>query len=58
MKELSGVLDKNNKFLRLIVQKMDIHTEDEAWDEGNNKMFFDCLRFLCNNVVCFWHMMT
>ncbi|XP_035826421.1 transient receptor potential cation channel subfamily A member 1 [Aplysia californica] len=34
MREMSGVLDKNNQLLRKIMQKMEIHTEDEAWDEG------------------------
>lgn len=34
MREMSTVLDKNNQLLRMILQKMEIHTEDEAWDEG------------------------
>ena len=34
MKDMGSVLEKNNQLLKLIVQKMEIHTEDEAWDEG------------------------
>lgn len=31
---MSIVLDKNNQLLRKIMEKMEIHTEEEAWDEG------------------------
>ncbi|XP_046358020.2 transient receptor potential cation channel subfamily A member 1-like isoform X2 [Haliotis rufescens] len=34
MKELSASIDKSHQLLRLIVQKMEIQTEDEVWDEG------------------------
>ncbi|CAL1534374.1 unnamed protein product [Lymnaea stagnalis] len=34
MREMTTTLDKNNQLLRQIMQKMEIHTEDEAWDEG------------------------
>ncbi|KAH9488094.1 Transient receptor putative cation channel sub A member 1 [Bulinus truncatus] len=34
LRDMSTVLDKNNQLLRKIMQKMEIHTEDEAWDEG------------------------
>lgn len=34
MREMASVLEKNNALLRKIMQKMEIHTEDEAWDEG------------------------
>ena len=33
---MSSTLDKNNELLRKIMQKMEIHTEDDAWDEGVN----------------------
>ncbi|XP_070195077.1 transient receptor potential cation channel subfamily A member 1-like isoform X2 [Littorina saxatilis] len=36
MKEMGSVLEKNNQLLKLIVQKMEIHTEDEVYDEGYN----------------------
>ncbi|KAK6188192.1 hypothetical protein SNE40_004425 [Patella caerulea] len=34
IKEVSNTIEKNNNLLKLIVQKMDIYTEDDAWDEG------------------------
>nr|KAG5700757.1 hypothetical protein BaRGS_034960 [Batillaria attramentaria] len=34
LKDMSSLVEKNNQLLRLVVQKMEIHTEDEAWDEG------------------------
>ncbi|KAL8612709.1 hypothetical protein ACOMHN_025360 [Nucella lapillus] len=34
VKDMGMTIDKNNELLRLIMQKMEIHTEDEAWDEG------------------------
>ncbi|XP_055886580.1 transient receptor potential cation channel subfamily A member 1-like isoform X2 [Biomphalaria glabrata] len=34
LRDMSTVLDKNNQLLRKIMQKMEIHTEDDAWDEG------------------------
>ncbi|XP_076441440.1 transient receptor potential cation channel subfamily A member 1-like [Babylonia areolata] len=34
IKEMGTTLDKNNQLLRLIMQKMEIQSEDDAWDEG------------------------
>ncbi|KAH9498446.1 Transient receptor putative cation channel sub A member 1 [Bulinus truncatus] len=34
LREISALLEKNNQLLGKIMQKMDIHTEHEAWDEG------------------------
>ena len=34
VKDMGSLVEKNNQLLKLIVQKMEIHTEDEAWDEG------------------------
>ncbi|PVD23407.1 hypothetical protein C0Q70_16676 [Pomacea canaliculata] len=36
LRDVSASLDKSNHLLRLIVQKMEIHTEDEVWDEGQS----------------------
>ncbi|XP_041357845.1 transient receptor potential cation channel subfamily A member 1-like [Gigantopelta aegis] len=34
MKEMSSTIEKSHELLRLVIQKMEIHTEDEVWDEG------------------------
>ncbi|GFR58678.1 transient receptor potential cation channel subfamily A member 1-like [Elysia marginata] len=34
MRDMGSTLDRNNELLRKIMQKMEIHTEDDAWDEG------------------------
>ncbi|GFR58680.1 transient receptor potential cation channel subfamily A member 1 [Elysia marginata] len=34
MRDMGSTLDKNNELLRKIMQKMEIQTEDDAWDEG------------------------
>ena len=31
---MGAMMEKNNQLLKLIIQKMEIHTEDEVWDEG------------------------
>ena len=31
---MTSLLDKNNQLLRAIMQKMEIRTEEEEWDEG------------------------
>ncbi|GFO25172.1 transient receptor potential cation channel subfamily a member 1 [Plakobranchus ocellatus] len=34
MRDMNSMLERNNELLRKIMQKMEIHTEDDAWDEG------------------------
>ncbi|XP_041358307.1 transient receptor potential cation channel subfamily A member 1-like isoform X2 [Gigantopelta aegis] len=34
IKEVSGTIDKCYELLRLVIQKMEIQTEDDVWDEG------------------------
>lgn len=34
MRDMSMVLEKNHQLLRKIMEKMEIHTEEDAWDEG------------------------
>ncbi|KAI8787326.1 transient receptor potential cation channel subfamily A member 1 [Biomphalaria glabrata] len=46
LRDISTVMDKNNHLLRKIMQKMEISTEDDAWDEGAGSSYG------CNVIHC------
>ncbi|CAG5121392.1 unnamed protein product [Candidula unifasciata] len=36
MREMNTMIEKNHHLLRKIMEKMEIHTEEDAWDEGGD----------------------